>query len=177
MVLTFFGLLAIAGLGFSSAATVANLAARIEVGRIGAEMISREDIALALQSPDNAYERKIVSAREISGVLERARRAGRRIVFTNGCFDLLHAGHLQLIGFARRQGDVLVVGVNSDRSVRQLKGPGRPINGAVDRARMLAALELVDHVVVFDESRAEKIIRTVRPDVLIKGEDYARATG
>ena len=68
---------------------------------------------------------------------------------------------------------MLVVGVNSDRSVRELKGPGRPINGAVDRARMLAALELVDHVVVFDDSRAEKIIRTVRPDVLIKGEDYA----
>jgi D-beta-D-heptose 7-phosphate kinase / D-beta-D-heptose 1-phosphate adenosyltransferase len=173
VVLTFFGFLAIAGLSFSSAATVANLAAGIEVGRIGAEIISREDIALALQSPDNAYERKIVSYSEISVVLERARREGRRIVFTNGCFDLLHAGHLQLIGFARRQGDVLVVGVNSDRSVRQLKGPGRPINGAVDRARMLAALELVDHVVVFDDSRAEKIIRTVRPDVLIKGEDYA----
>ena len=173
VVLTFFGFLAIAGLSFSSAATVANLAAGIEVGRIGAEIVSREDIALALQSPDNAYERKIVAAREISGVLERARREGRRIVFTNGCFDLLHAGHLQLIGFARRQGDVLVVGVNSDRSVRELKGPGRPINGAVDRARMLAALELVDHVVVFDDSRAEKIIRTVRPDVLIKGEDYA----
>jgi D-beta-D-heptose 7-phosphate kinase / D-beta-D-heptose 1-phosphate adenosyltransferase len=173
VVLTFFGFLAIAGLSFSSAATVANLAAGIEVGRIGAEIISREDIALALQSPDNAYERKIVAAREISGVLERARREGRRIVFTNGCFDLLHAGHLQLIGFARRQGDVLVVGVNSDRSVRELKGPGRPINGAADRARMLAALELVDYVVVFDDSRAEKIIRTVRPDVLIKGEDYA----
>jgi D-beta-D-heptose 7-phosphate kinase/D-beta-D-heptose 1-phosphate adenosyltransferase len=106
-------------------------------------------------------------------MLGRARREGRRIVFTNGCFDMLHAGHLQLMGFARRQGDLLVVGLNSDRSVRELKGAGRPINGAVDRARMLAALELVDHVVVFDDVRAEKIIRTVRPDVLIKGEDYA----
>ncbi|HEX4209472.1 MAG TPA: bifunctional heptose 7-phosphate kinase/heptose 1-phosphate adenyltransferase [Candidatus Binataceae bacterium] len=173
VVLTFFGFLTIAGLSFASAATVANLAAGIEVGRIGAEIVSREDIALALRSPENSYERKISSIGEISGILERARREGRRIVFTNGCFDLLHAGHLQLIGFARRQGDLLVVGLNSDRSVRELKGPGRPINGAVDRARMLAALELVDHVVVFDDSRAEKIVRAVRPDVLIKGEDYA----
>jgi D-beta-D-heptose 7-phosphate kinase/D-beta-D-heptose 1-phosphate adenosyltransferase len=173
VVLTFFGFLTIAGLSFSSAATVANLAAGIEVGRVGAEIISREDIALALRSPDNTYERKIVSTDEISAMLGRARREGRRIAFTNGCFDLLHAGHLQLLGFARRQGDLLVVGLNSDRSVRELKGPDRPINGAVDRARMLAALELVDHVVVFDDTRAEKIIRTVRPDVLIKGEDYA----
>jgi D-beta-D-heptose 7-phosphate kinase / D-beta-D-heptose 1-phosphate adenosyltransferase len=173
VVLTFFGFLRIAGLGFSAAARVANLAAGIEVGQIGAEIISREDIAMALRSPDNSYERKIVATDEISSLLERARRDGRRIVFTNGCFDLLHAGHLQLLGYARRQGDLLVVGLNSDRSVRELKGEGRPVNGAVDRARMLAALELVDHVVVFDDIRAEKIIRTVRPDVLIKGEDYA----
>ncbi|HTT76776.1 MAG TPA: bifunctional heptose 7-phosphate kinase/heptose 1-phosphate adenyltransferase [Candidatus Binataceae bacterium] len=173
VVLTFFGFLTIAGLSFSSAAMVANLAAGIEVGRIGAEIISREDIALALRSPDNSYERKIVAGDEINALLERARRDGRRIVFTNGCFDMLHAGHLQLLGYARRQGDLLVVGLNSDRSVRELKGSGRPINGAVDRARMLAALELVDHVVVFDDVRAERIIRTVRPDVLIKGEDYA----
>jgi len=173
VVLTFFGFLAIAGLSFSSAATIANLAAGLEVGRIGAEIISREDIALALRSPDNAYERKIVSTDELTAALERERRAGRRIAFTNGCFDLLHAGHLQLLGFARRQGDLLVVGINSDRSVRDLKGPGRPIHNATERARLLAALELVDHVVVFDDSRAERIIRTVRPDVLIKGEDYA----
>jgi D-beta-D-heptose 7-phosphate kinase / D-beta-D-heptose 1-phosphate adenosyltransferase len=172
VVLTFFGFLAIAGLSFSSAATIANLAAGIEVGRIGAEIISRDDIALALRSPDNAYERKIVAVDEISVILDRARRDGRRIVFTNGCFDLLHAGHLQLISFARRQGDLLVIGLNSDRGVRELKGAGRPIHSAIERSRLLAALELVDHVVVFDDVRAEKIIRTVRPDVLIKGEDY-----
>lgn len=172
VVLTFFGFLAIAGLSFSAAATIANLAAGIEVGRIGAEIVSREDIAMALRSPDNAYERKIVPTHEISAVLDRARRDGRRIAFTNGCFDLLHAGHLQLINFARRQGDLLVIGLNSDRGVRELKGPGRPIQGVTERARLLAALELVDHVVVFDDTRAEKIVRTVRPDILIKGEDY-----
>ncbi len=84
----------------------------------------------------------------------------------------MHAGHLQMLGFARAQGDRVVVGLNSDRSVRALKGAGRPINHVGDRARMLAALELVDYVVVFDESRAERIIRRVRPDILVKGEDY-----
>jgi D-beta-D-heptose 7-phosphate kinase/D-beta-D-heptose 1-phosphate adenosyltransferase len=84
----------------------------------------------------------------------------------------MHAGHLQMLGFARAQGDRVVVGLNSDRSVRALKGAGRPINHVGDRARMLAALEFVDYVVVFDESRAERIVRRVRPDVLVKGEDY-----
>jgi D-beta-D-heptose 7-phosphate kinase/D-beta-D-heptose 1-phosphate adenosyltransferase len=84
----------------------------------------------------------------------------------------MHAGHLQMLGFARAQGDRVVVGLNSDRSVRALKGAGRPINHVGDRARMLAALEFVDYVVVFDESRAERVIRKVRPDILVKGEDY-----
>ncbi|HEX3409256.1 MAG TPA: bifunctional heptose 7-phosphate kinase/heptose 1-phosphate adenyltransferase [Candidatus Binataceae bacterium] len=172
VVLTFFGLMATAGLTFSSAAAIANLAAGIEVGRIGTEIISREDIARALAPATSGYERKILSSDELVLALDRDRRAGRRIVFTNGCFDLMHAGHLQLLGFARTQGEVLVVGLNSDRSVRVIKGPDRPINHAGDRARMLAALEFVDYVVVFDENRAERVIRTVRPDILVKGEDY-----
>jgi len=172
VVLTFFGLMVAAGLTFASAAAIANLAAGIEVGRIGTEIISREDMAMALKPANNGYERKILSSDELSIALDRDRRAGRRIVFTNGCFDLIHAGHLQLLGFAHTQGDVLVVGLNSDRSVRAIKGSDRPINHAGDRARMLAALELVDYVLVFDETRAERVIRTVHPDVLVKGEDY-----
>jgi D-beta-D-heptose 7-phosphate kinase/D-beta-D-heptose 1-phosphate adenosyltransferase len=170
VVLTFFGLMTAAGLSFASAAAIANLAAGIEVGRVGAEIISREDLALA--PGHDAYERKIVSDDELALALERDRRSGLRIVFTNGCFDLMHAGHLQMLGFARAQGDRVVVGLNSDRSVRALKGAGRPINHLGDRARMLAALEFVDYVVVFDESRAERVIRRVRPDILVKGEDY-----
>ncbi len=173
VVLTFFGLLAIAGLSFPSAAALANLAAGIEVGRIGAEIISAEDLAAALQPAHNGFERKIVSTEELATALARERRAGRKIAFTNGCFDLLHAGHLQILSFARAQGDVLVVGLNSDRAVRALKGPDRPIQPAADRARLLAALEMIDYVVVFDETRAERIIRAARPDILIKGEDYA----
>jgi D-beta-D-heptose 7-phosphate kinase/D-beta-D-heptose 1-phosphate adenosyltransferase len=172
VVLTCFGLMTTAGLSFASAAAIANLAAGIEVGRIGTEIISREDLALALKPAQTSYERKILSGDELTLALERDRAAGRRIVFTNGCFDLMHAGHLHLLGFARAQGDRVVVGLNSDRSVRALKGAGRPISHAGDRARMLAALDLVDYVVVFEETRAERVIRTVRPDILVKGEDY-----
>lgn len=124
----------------------------------------------------NGYERKILSDAELRTALDRERRAGRRIAFTNGCFDLLHAGHLQILNFAHAQGDLLVVGLNSDRSVRMIKGPGRPIYNALDRARMLAALEVVDYVVVFDDARAERIIRHIKPDVLIKGEDWRGQT-
>jgi len=171
-VLTFFGLLSIAGLSFPSAAAMANLAAGIEVGRIGTEIITREDMGQALTPAHDHYERKILSDAELKSALGRERHAGRRIVFTNGCFDVLHAGHLQMLSFARAQGDLLVVGLNSDRSIRALKGSDRPIYNAVDRARMLAALEMVDYVVVFDDTRAERIVRKVGPDILVKGEDW-----
>jgi D-beta-D-heptose 7-phosphate kinase/D-beta-D-heptose 1-phosphate adenosyltransferase len=172
VVLSTFGLFAVAGLSFTAAATLANLAAGIEVGRLGTEVITRDDLERALSHDDGGYERKLVSDLELKLILERERRAGRRIVFTNGCFDVLHAGHIQLLSFARAQGDVLVIGLNSDRSVRALKGDGRPVYPAAERARLLAALEAVGYVVIFDETRAERIIRTVRPDILIKGEDW-----
>jgi D-beta-D-heptose 7-phosphate kinase/D-beta-D-heptose 1-phosphate adenosyltransferase len=172
VVLIFFGLLIAARLGLPSAAKIANLAAGIEVGRLGTEIVSREDLTRALRPAHQSYEAKILSSQELALALERERRAGRKIVFTNGCFDLLHAGHLHSLGFAQAQGDVLVVGLNSDRSVSLLKGPHRPVHKVGDRARMLAALQMVDYVAVFDDTRAEELIRRVRPDVLIKGEDY-----
>jgi len=172
VVVSTLGLFVTAGLGYSSAARLANLAASIEVTRLGTEVISREDLAKALAPAHASYERKIVSHEELETALARERRAGKRIVFTNGCFDLIHAGHIQILSFARAQGDLLVVGLNSDRSVHELKGNGRPVYPAAERARILAAMEAVDYVVVFDDARAEKIVRLVRPDVLIKGEDY-----
>jgi D-beta-D-heptose 7-phosphate kinase/D-beta-D-heptose 1-phosphate adenosyltransferase len=172
VVLSTFGLFLVADLGYPSAARLANLAASIEVTRLGTEVISREDLARALAPSRDGYERKIVSRGELKAALGRERRAGRRIAFTNGCFDVLHAGHVQLLSFARSQADLLVVGLNSDRSVRAIKGDGRPVYTASERARILAAMEPVDYVVVFDEPRAEKIVRAVRPDVLVKGEDY-----
>ncbi len=176
VVLSVFGMFAIAGLGYSSAARIANLAASIEVTRLGTEVITRDDLARALSPAHSTYERKILSTDELKAALTRERRAGRRIAFTNGCFDLLHAGHISILSYAREQADLLVVGLNSDRSVRALKGDARPIYPVAERARILAALEAVDYVVVFDDARAEKIIRLVKPDVLIKGEDWRGKT-
>jgi len=107
---------------------------------------------------------------------ERLRGEGRRIAFANGCFDILHVGHVRYLQGARQQGDVLVVGVNSDRSVAALKGPGRPILDAEARCELVAALEGVDYVVVFDEMTAERVLRELRPDVHCKGTDYSQET-
>jgi D-beta-D-heptose 7-phosphate kinase/D-beta-D-heptose 1-phosphate adenosyltransferase len=117
-------------------------------------------------------ESKIADVETLRREREQWRAAGKRVVFTNGCFDLLHAGHVDYLAFARAQGDVLVVGLNSDRSVRANKGADRPLVGQDDRARLLAALEAVDCVVIFDEDEPADLIAAVRPDVLVKGEDW-----
>ena len=106
-------------------------------------------------------------------LIEEARNAGKTIVTTNGCFDLLHAGHVSYLEKARRFGDCLVVGLNSDRSVRSLKGPSRPVNIGADRARVLAALGCVDFIVFFDEDTPFRLITTLLPDVLVKGADWS----
>ncbi|HSE96260.1 MAG TPA: D-glycero-beta-D-manno-heptose 1-phosphate adenylyltransferase [Methylomirabilota bacterium] len=103
---------------------------------------------------------------------EAARAAGRRVVLANGCFDLLHVGHVRYLQAARRLGDVLIVGLNSDASVRRTKGPGRPVMPVGERAELLAALAAVDHVVVFEEDTADRLVTVVRPDVHAKGTDY-----
>jgi len=105
-------------------------------------------------------------------VAEKARAAGRRVVLANGCFDLLHVGHVRYLEDARALGDLLIVGVNGDDAVRRLKGPGRPLMPAVERAEMLAALRAVDHVVVFDDDTADGLIALLRPAVHAKGTDY-----
>lgn len=102
----------------------------------------------------------------------RLKAAGKTVVFTNGCFDLLHLGHARYLGKARALGDVLVVGLNSDRSVRRLKGPGRPLVPEADRAEMLAALEAVDYVTVFGEETPAALVAEILPDVIVKGGDY-----
>ena len=105
-------------------------------------------------------------------IADEARKDSRRIVFTNGCFDIIHAGHVKYLAEAKKLGDVLFLGLNSDQSVRRLKGDSRPINSEADRASVLSALRFIDYVVVFGEDTPENIIRTIRPDVLVKGGDY-----
>lgn len=118
-------------------------------------------------------ESKILALGDMQRVRAQLRTAGRTLVFTNGCFDLLHAGHVSYLEFARRQGDALLVGLNSDDSVRRIKGPARPVNSQAQRAVVLAALECVDYVVVFCEDEPADLIRAVTPDVLVKGADWA----
>ncbi len=117
---------------------------------------------------------KILAPAALARHLATARRTGKRVVFANGCFDLLHPGHVDLLNQARRAGDLLVVALNSDRSVRtQSKGPGRPVVGERDRAIVIAALECVDYVTIFSEPTPLKLIARLRPDVLVKGADWA----
>lgn len=122
------------------------------------------------------HKGRIVDAAEMSALRDGLDSAGRKLVFTNGCFDLLHAGHVRYLQQARALGDALVVGLNSDRSVRELKGEGRPLNSQDDRAEVLAALGCVDFVVVFDGKRATELLRTVRPHIYAKGGDYTPDT-
>jgi len=117
--------------------------------------------------------RKIVTRAALTAVSRRMAREGKRLVFTNGCFDLMHPGHVRLLSRARRLGDALAVALNSDKSVRRLKGPQRPILKQKERAEILAALECVDFVVIFPEPTPQQIIRAVKPKVLVKGGDWS----
>lgn len=118
----------------------------------------------------------MVPLNELTGRVKKLRAKGKRIVATNGCFDLLHVGHVRYLESARARGDVLVVGVNGDQSVCKLKGPGRPINNESDRAAVLAALDSVDLVIIFPELRATRFIELAAPDVYVKGGDYTSET-
>jgi len=115
--------------------------------------------------------KKILSLKSALAWRKKAGAAGRTVVFTNGCFDILHSGHTCILEKCRKLGGALVVGLNSDASVRRLKGPGRPVNGQRDRARVLAALEAVDCVVIFGEDTPRELLSVLRPDVLVKGAD------
>ena len=161
-----------AGEDINKAIETANLAAAVVVAKVGSATASFEEInELIRRRASVGFEDKIKSLDELSEVLSN--RGKKRLVFTNGCFDILHAGHAKYLAKAREFGDILVVGLNSDRSVRELKGESRPINSEDDRAFILAALGVVDYVVIFDELTPINLISALRPDILVKGADYA----
>ncbi|MBI5123869.1 MAG: D-glycero-beta-D-manno-heptose 1-phosphate adenylyltransferase [Candidatus Omnitrophica bacterium] len=115
---------------------------------------------------------KIKTSASLSKILVRLRAKGKRIVFTNGCFDIIHVGHTDYLSKAKASGDILVVGLNSDSSVKKIKGPGRPINNQADRAKVLASLYFVDYITIFKEATPEALIKELRPDILAKGSDW-----
>ncbi|MBW6400119.1 D-glycero-beta-D-manno-heptose-7-phosphate kinase [Roseomonas sp. HJA6] len=153
------------------AARLANIAAGIVVGKVGTAVAREEELTEAL-TPERGALRKVMSRAAAAEQVERWRRRGWRIGFTNGCFDLLHPGHVHLLEQARSWCDRLVVGLNSDASVKRLKGPARPIQGEAARAAVLASLATADCVTVFDEDTPVELIRLLKPDVLVKGADY-----
>ena len=158
-------------------AQFANLAAGVVVGKIGSATVDMEEIeeyeASLHKSTSDAH---IKTFDEIANIVKRYKAQGKKVVFTNGCFDILHVGHVKYLQIAKSFGDVLIVGLNSDASVSRLKGPSRPVNVAEDRAYLLAALEAVDFVVPFEEDTPYELIKMIAPDVLVKGGDYEGKT-
>lgn len=174
MVMAMLGMALAAGADYDPALRLANVAGGLEVEKIGVATVSREEILQDLLHGSSRGSSKVLSRNDLTRQLDRHRGIGQRIAFTNGCFDVLHAGHVQYLQEARAQADLLVVGLNSDSSVRSLKGPTRPIHSCQERAFVLAALAMVDYVTVFDETTPLSLIQAVRPDVLVKGADYRR---
>jgi D-beta-D-heptose 7-phosphate kinase/D-beta-D-heptose 1-phosphate adenosyltransferase len=165
-----------AGATLQDAANLANIAAGIVVGKAGTAVVHPDEIAEVLQAREiRGVSAKIRTQSSTLDLVQTWRARGLKVGFTNGCFDLVHPGHVSLLSQARSQCDRLVVGLNTDRSVRRLKGPSRPINSEVARAVVLAALESVDAVTMFDEDTPIGLITSLRPDVLVKGADYSLA--
>lgn len=161
------------GLSIDEAAPFANHAAAVVVGKIGSATVTLGEIELYESSlHQSTSEMHIKSKEEIYTLAERLKHEGKRVVFTNGCFDILHVGHVKYLQEAKSYGDVLIVGLNSDSSVKELKGPSRPVNTEADRAYILAALESVDYVVLFSEETPHELIKNIAPDILVKGGDY-----
>lgn len=163
-----------AGATLEEAVPLANIAGGLEVGKFGCVPIARQEVLDELHARGRSGAGKLRTPAELETELQARRARGETVVFTNGCFDLLHPGHVELLQQAKAQGSLLVVGLNSDASVRaQAKGDDRPLRTQGDRARMLAALEAVDYVVLFDEPSVLSLVRAVQPDVIVKGGDYA----
>lgn len=161
------------GLPPLEALQLANIAAGVVVGKVGTVPIQRDELIAAIsaeQSSEQAH--KVCDLAHLQEKVSRWKQAKQKIVFTNGCFDLLHAGHVTYLEAAKKRGDKLILGLNTDRSVSALKGPSRPVVNENDRARVLAALESVDAVILFDEDTPLNLINTLKPDVIAKGSDY-----
>jgi D-beta-D-heptose 7-phosphate kinase/D-beta-D-heptose 1-phosphate adenosyltransferase len=171
-VLSVLGLALGAGASFQESTRMANAGAGVVVGKVGTAPISREELTAALTNTGGRFPSKHRTLEELPGMVREQQRSGHKVVMTNGCFDLLHAGHVQLFAAAKEMGDFLIVAIDDDASVRALKGNGRPVIRAEERIRILSALDSVDAVVVFASDRLEALLEAIRPDVLVKGSNY-----
>ncbi len=175
-VIATFTMAILSGLDFADAAMLANTAAGVVVGKMGTAVVTPAELRMACALEVAPELRKVLTRDELVRAVRQHRQAGERIVFTNGCFDLLHVGHMRYLQQARALGDRLVLGLNDDASVRRLKGDKRPLIPHEERASVLAALACVDYVTIFSEDTPLELIACVRPDVLVKGGDYTPET-
>jgi len=171
-VIAVLGLGVAAGLSFKEAVTLANTAAGIVVGKVGTATVTRRELARALQQPRDSTVSKHRSIKELAEISRKLHNDRKRIVLTNGCFDLLHTGHIKLFAASKRLGDVMIVALDDDDSVRRLKGANRPVISAAERVGILSALDSVDYVVVFATNELADVLKSIRPDVLTKGSNY-----
>jgi D-beta-D-heptose 7-phosphate kinase/D-beta-D-heptose 1-phosphate adenosyltransferase len=169
-VLAVLGLAVASGISFEDGAVLANTSAGIVVGKVGTATVSRQELSSALKHDDISLKHKDLS--ELPILIQDMKKKGKQLVMTNGCFDLLHAGHIMLFSASKKLGDVLIVAIDDDDSVRGLKGKGRPAISARERVRVISALDTVDYVVVFSSQELSKLIEIIRPDVLTKGSNY-----
>lgn len=161
-----------AGYPTETAIEISNYAAAIAVSKLGTYVVSIDELVNYLDINKVSYLRKIVNRDKVSDIISNWKKDKKKIVFTNGCFDILHIGHITYLSKAKLLGDKLIIGVNTDRSVKALKGDNRPINSEHDRAQLLAALSFVDLVVLFDEETPYNLLSMIKPDILVKGGDY-----
>ena len=174
VVISVLSLLLAGGADIKDATWLANVAAGVKVQKFGAATVTGQEILTALGAGVPDYERKVMTRDEAAAFSKELKKQGKTVVFTNGCFDILHLGHVNYLERSRRCGDAMIVGVNTDASVRRLKGAGRPVQNENDRARIMASQACVDAVVLFDEDTPLELIKKVKPMVLTKGADYKR---
>ncbi len=157
---------------YKTAVQLSNIAGGIEVEKFGVATVTIEEIINEIMGENRGKNGKIRSAESLKTELNWHRKQNETIIFTNGCFDVLHRGHIEYLKFCKTKGNIVVVGLNSDKSVKQIKGPKRPVNNQHDRAAVLAAMESVDYITIFEENDPLKLIEKVKPDILIKGKDW-----
>jgi len=174
MVLATLAMTLAADCDYKTAVQLANITGGIEVEKFGTATVTIEEVINEIVSQNRSKSGKVRPIDSLVEELSWRRRQKETIVFTNGCFDVVHRGHIEFLKFCKQEGDIVVVGLNSDSSTRAIKGPERPINNQYDRAAVLAALETVDYVTIFDEPDPLNLIKKVRPDILVKGQDWAQ---
>ncbi|MFC1764497.1 PfkB family carbohydrate kinase, partial [Planctomycetota bacterium] len=172
MVLAMLGTALADGCAYPTAVQLSNIAGGIEVEKFGVATVTVDEIVQEILGQRGGPMNKLCALDTLLPQLDWHRKRQEAIVFTNGCFDVLHRGHIEYLQFCKQQGQIVVLGLNSDASVRTIKGPTRPLNSQTDRAAVLAALACVDYITIFDEPDPLALITQVRPDVLIKGQDW-----